>query len=90
VEKLIGVLIKRLEEKGMEPPVIHGFIRDLANAIGVNTHVNLLQADKRLHLLGWGSSELDYHTLELAIACFEAEDLKGWENKPARQFQINF
>jgi len=45
------------------------------------TVMNLLQVNKRLHLLGWDSVELDYHTLQLAIACFEAEGLKGLENR---------
>jgi len=43
--------------------------------------MNLLQVNKRLHLLGWGSFELDYHTLQLAIAYFEAEGLKALENE---------
>jgi len=45
--------------------------------------MNLLQVNKRLHLLGWDSFELDYHTLQLAIAYFEAEGLKGVENENA-------
>jgi len=39
--------------------------------------MNLLQVNKHLHLLGWDSFELDYHTLELATACFEAEGLES-------------
>ena len=62
--------------------MIYGFIRDLANTIVVTTYMNLLQGNKQLHLLGWDSAELDYHTLELAIACFEAEGLERLENKP--------
>ena len=54
------------------------------------TVMNLLQVNQRLHLLGWDSFELDYHTLQLAIACFEAEGLKGLENKPACWFENNF
>jgi len=90
VERLITILIKRLENKGIEPSIIHGFIRDLANTILPNPHMNLFQVNKRLHLLGWDSFELDYHTLQLAIACFEAEGLKSLENKPAIWFEINF
>jgi len=81
------ILIERLEKKGIEPSIIHGFIRDLANNILVNPHMNLLQVNKQLHFLGWDSFELDYHTLQLAIACFEAE---GLEKKPSRWFEINF
>jgi hypothetical protein len=90
MNQLTQILIAQLEKKGVEPSISHGIIRDLANAILVNPHMNLLQVNKRLHLLGWDSFELDYHTLQLAIACFEAEGLKSLENKPARWFENNF
>ena len=51
--------------------------------------MNLLQINKGLHLLGWDNFELDYHTLQLAIACFEAEGLKSLGNKPAIWFENN-
>jgi hypothetical protein len=51
--------------------------------------MNLLQVNKRLHLLGWDSFELDYHTLQLAIACFEAEDLKSVENASTLSYEKN-
>jgi hypothetical protein len=90
MNQLTQILIAQLEKKGVEPSISHGIIRDLANAILVNPHMNLLQVNERLHLLGWDSFELDYHTLQLAIACFEAEGLKSLENKPARWFENNF
>jgi hypothetical protein len=76
VDKLLKILINRLEKKGIEPNMIYGFIRDLSNTIGVTPDMSLLQVNKQLHLLGWDSVELDYHTLELATACFEAEGLE--------------
>ena len=76
MDKLSKILINRLEKKGIEPIMIYGFIRDLANTIVANPYMNLLQVNKQLHLLGWDSFELDYRTLELATACFEAEGLK--------------
>ncbi|TET93568.1 MAG: hypothetical protein E3J28_04005 [Desulfobacteraceae bacterium] len=82
MKELIRILIKRLEKKGIEQGIIHGFIRDLANTILVNPHMNLLQVNKQLHFLGWDGFELDNHTLELAIACFEAEGLESLEDKP--------
>jgi len=90
LNQLTQILVERLEEKGVEPSISHGFIRDLANTILVNPHMNLLQVNKRLQLLGWDGFELDYHTLQLAIACFEAEGLKSLENKSASWFEINF
>ncbi len=90
MNQLTQILIAQLEKKGVEPSISHGIIRDLANAILVNPHMNLLQVNERLHLLGWDTFELDYHILQLAIACFEAEGLKSLENKPARWFENNF
>jgi len=82
MEELIIILIKRLEKRGIEPIMVYGFIRDLANTIVANPSMNLLQVNKQLHLLGWYSVELDYRTLELATACFEAGGLERLENKP--------
>jgi len=82
VDKLLKILINRLEKKGVEPNMIYGFIRDLANTMVVSPSMNLLQVNKQLHLLGWGSVELDYYTLELATACFGAKGLERLENKP--------
>ena len=82
MDKLLKILINRLEKKGIEPSIINGFIRDLANTIVANPSMNLLQVNKHLHLLGWDSVELNYHTLELSTACFEAEGLERLEDKP--------
>jgi len=90
LSQLTQILMEQLENKGMEPAIIHGFVRDLANTILVNPHMTLLQINKRLHLLGWDDFKLDYHTLQLAIACFEAEGLKGLEHRPAVWFENNF
>lgn len=79
VDKLLKILINRLEKKGIEPHMIYGFIRDLANIIVVNPSTNLLQINKQLHLLGWDSFELDYHTLELVAAYYETKGLEGLE-----------
>ena len=42
-----------------------------------------------MHLLGWDGVELDYHTLELAIACFEDEGLESLKNRPICSCEIN-
>lgn len=89
MEQVITILLERLEKKGIEPCTVHGFMKDLANTILLSPDVNLLQVNERLHLLGWDSVEMDYHTLQLAIACFEAKGLKGLENKVPRRPEIN-
>ena len=61
----------------MDAGIIPGFIRNLANIILFNSSLSLFQVNKRMHLLGWDGFELDYHTLQLAVACFEAGGLKS-------------
>ena len=77
LSQLTHILIDRLKKKGIEPDTIPGFIRSLENTILVDPDANLFQVNKRLHFLGWDDFELDYHTLQLAIACLEAEGLEG-------------
>jgi len=88
LSQLTRILLERLEKKDMEASLIPGFIRDLANTLLVNPHISHLQANKQLHLLGWDDVELDYHTLQLAIAYLEAEGLETSQNKPDRLAEI--
>ena len=88
LSQLTQILVERLEKKEMEPGLIPGFIRDLANTVLVDPHISHFQANKQLHFLGWDDVELDYHTLQLAIACFEAEGLAISENVPQRLAEI--
>ena len=81
MDQIAQILMERLENKGMEPGIIPGFIRNLANALSVDPHTNLFLVNKHLHLLGWDDFELDYRTLELATEYLEAEGLGNPENK---------
>ena len=81
MDQIAQILIARLENKGMEPGIIPGFIRNLANTLSVDPDTNLFLVNNQLHLLGWDDFELDYRTLELATAYLEAEGLKNPENK---------
>ena len=39
----------------------------------IDPYVSLSDVNERLHFLGWEDVELDYHTLQLAIASFESD-----------------
>jgi len=67
------ILTQRLEKKGVDRSKIPGLLRELANFDFLNPRVNLLYVNDRMHYLGWNDFKMDYHTLQLAIACFEAE-----------------
>lgn len=77
VSHIKRILTQRLEKKGVEKSKIPGLLRDLANFDFVNPHVNLLYINQRMHYLGWHDLKMDYHTLQLAIACLEEERLKN-------------
>ena len=69
------ILINRLTEKGVDPQLTPGFIRILANCLSTNPHATVENVNSRLRYFGWEDFELDYHTLSLAISCFEEEGL---------------
>jgi len=65
------VLIKNLENKGIEMKLIPRFIKDLSRTLSMNASMSQFEVNNRLHLLGWTDFELDYHTFQLAKAYFE-------------------
>jgi hypothetical protein len=67
------VLMRKLEMNALEKSTIPGFIFSLKSCLLDNPNMNHLQANERLQFLGWDDFDLDYHTLQLAIASFEAE-----------------
>jgi hypothetical protein len=64
-------LINELKGKGIDNNIIPRFIKDMAYSFQIDPHVSLSDVNKRLHFLGWEDVELDYHTLQVAIASFE-------------------
>jgi len=66
-------LMRRLESKGLEKSTIPGFMWSLKRCLRDNPDMNHLEANQQLQFLGWDDLDLDYHTLQLAIANFEAE-----------------
>jgi hypothetical protein len=68
------ILKKRLTEKGLGAIAIPAYIRNLNNTITGNSHINLQQINRRLHMLGWNEFELDDYTLQLIIAFLESKN----------------
>lgn len=71
--KNIETLLQRLQEMGIEPNLIPGCMKDLANSRFLNRDMTYLEANERLKYLGWDDIELDYHTFELARECLGKE-----------------
>lgn len=80
----------KLMENGVEPALIPGFIRSLANAFLINPDMTLCQANKRLKYLGWQDIEIDYHTFSLAINVLETKGLYQLEYKSAPWYLSSF
>ncbi len=76
MENLKHILIKRLEDKGIQKDVIPSFFRTLACSCHENPEVSLSQINTRLEYLGWNNVELDYYTFQLVINCVELYDFK--------------
>ena len=66
-------LINELKGKGIDNNIIPRFIKDLAYSFQIDPSVSLSDVNDRLHFLGWDEVEMDYHTLQLAIASFERD-----------------
>ena len=81
MNQLNAILIQRLEERGIMPTAIPGFFRNVIIAISNNNDMSLQEINRRLHLLGWDTFEMDDQTLQLILANFEADGLMNAEEK---------
>jgi hypothetical protein len=84
------MLVQRLERQGIEKCIMPGLLKQLANVVFSQPHTNRSIVDSRLKFLGWRDFELDEHTYQLAIACFEAENINTVKSVPAHWFTLNF
>jgi len=82
MDNIKQILMDRLEKMGMDLCLIPGFIKSLESYLLHNPQMSLFQVNEKLQYLGWGDLDLDYHTLQLAIEYFEAEELSA-ENCPS-------
>ncbi len=71
------ILNDRLEHKGLGRNMIPAFMRSLANSIHGDPHLDLGRMKRRLRYLGWDEFDLDYHTMQMAVACIEDEKYHG-------------
>jgi len=67
------LLNTRLKSIGLEGTTRVGFLRSLSRALALRPEAPLAAVNRQLQYLGWQDVELDYHTLQLAVAHFEAE-----------------
>ncbi|MCP4690034.1 MAG: hypothetical protein GY859_18420 [Desulfobacterales bacterium] len=77
MNELGNILNDRLEHKGLGRSMIPAFMRSLANSIHGDPHPDLGRMKRRLRYLGWDEFDLDYHTMQMAVACIEDEGFGG-------------
>jgi len=73
MEALKLLLIDRLKSKGMDPQLIPAFLKALTSLISSEPDIEPTQANQKLNSLGWNEVAIDYHSLQIAIACLEAD-----------------
>lgn len=68
------ILLVRLVKGGADPSSLSSILKALSKLLSSDPDIDPAAANERLHYLGWHEVEVDYHTLQLALACFELED----------------
>ena len=67
-DRLTEIMTERLEQKGLEPAELNGFVKCVAVTISDDNNIAIEELNRRLGLLGWDTVDLDYHTLQLIMA----------------------
>jgi hypothetical protein len=57
----------------MDPSLIPAFLKALTNLISSEPTIEPAQANQKLNSLGWNEVAIDYHCLQIAIACLETD-----------------
>lgn len=74
VENLFEVLLQRLRREGVTVPSMPLLLKDLKHCFTLNPAMECGELNNRIHLLGWGDLQVDYHICELARAAFERRE----------------
>jgi hypothetical protein len=67
------LLIDRLKSQGMDPALIPAYMKALTSIITTEPAIGVAQVNQKLHALEWNEVCLDYHSLEIAMACLITE-----------------
>jgi hypothetical protein len=73
MEDLKLLLIDRLKSKGIDPALIPAFLKALTSLISSEPGIDPAVANQKMHSLGWTEVTVDYHCLQIVIACLESD-----------------
>ena len=67
------LLFNRIQQQGIESNDMPLFLKDLSTLLKLTPSADAATLNARLKLLGWHQVQLDYQSLQLALAWMEAE-----------------
>jgi hypothetical protein len=73
MEDLKLLLIDRLKSKGIDPALIPAFLKALTSLISSEPGIDPAVANQKMHSPGWDEVTVDDHSMQIAIACLEAD-----------------
>jgi hypothetical protein len=77
MEDFKQVLLDRLVKQGADPSSLGSILKALAKILSQDPDIDPAAANERLSYLGWQEVRVDYHILQLALACFELQTGTG-------------
>ena len=72
MDDLKPLLTDRLKSQGMGTDLIPAFLKALTSIISSEPGIDVIQVNQKVNSLGWNEVFIDYHILQMAMACLEA------------------
>jgi hypothetical protein len=86
MDRMIGSLIERLVEAGVEITAVPDCVRTLLIVITANPRMPLEEINRRMQLLGWSDVTLEADTFRLISALFDVEMESRDAERPAPRY----
>jgi hypothetical protein len=66
------ILLERFENKGVEPVLIPGLLKNILAALKDRPDISHEEVSEKLRYIGWNDFDLDENTMQIIIADYEA------------------
>jgi hypothetical protein len=73
MNKLRQILIDHLRDQGMTDDHIASYLKALKELVDSEPGIETDKLNQKLHSLGWNEVSINYHFLQIALACFEED-----------------
>ena len=83
-------LVQRLRDMGVETCLVPALLKQMVSVFFSEPRMTRAAINQRLAFLGWRDVEIDEYTYQLAMACFEAENIDSVKSLPANWFTMCF